>query len=139
MMCYFAKLEPDNDGLLVTFPDIPEAMSAGSTRPEALENAREALEVALLTYAAHGRALPPPAHESDMPVEIGAAASVKIAFIQAFLDSGMTRVALARKLGKQEGEVRRMLDPYHRTKLATMEAGLQALGKRLVITVKNAA
>src|SRR5690606_31012307 len=36
MMCYFAKLEPDNDGLLVTFPDIPEAMSAGSTRPEAL-------------------------------------------------------------------------------------------------------
>ena len=51
----------------------------------------------------------------------------------------MTRVALAGKLGKAETEVRRMLDPYHRTKLPAIEAGLRALGKRLVVTVEEAA
>lgn len=51
----------------------------------------------------------------------------------------MTRVALAGKLGKAEGEVRRMLDPYHRTKLGALEAGLLALGKRLVVSIEEAA
>jgi len=32
-----------------------------------------------------------------------------------------------------------MLDPYHATKLPALEAGLRALGKRLVITVEKAA
>ena len=37
------------------------------------------------------------------------------------------------------GVFRRMLDPYHPTKLKSIEAGLRVLGKRLVVTVEDAA
>jgi antitoxin HicB len=50
----------------------------------------------------------------------------------------MSQVALARKLGKDEAEVRRMLDPYHRTKLGPLGLGLLALGKRLSVVVEDA-
>jgi antitoxin HicB len=61
-----------------------------------------------------------------------------MALIAAFRESGMTRVALAARLGKGENEVRRMLDPHHRTKLPAIEDALRVLGKRLVITVEAA-
>jgi len=139
MTTYFANLERDGEGWLVTFPDIPEAISGGENEAEARANAQDALEVALLTYVAEGRALPNCSVKAGFPVTISASVAVKIAFIEAFRASGLTRVALAERLGKQEGEVRRMLDPYHGTKLASMEAGLRALGKQLVVSVKSAA
>ena len=141
-MHYTAMFSPDGDGFVVTFPAIPEAITGGATEAEALANAADALEVALLTYALDGRALPedqrPRGSGRHCRVPVSAAVAAKVAFIDAFRASGMTRVALAAKLGKAESEVRRMLDPYHATKLATIEGGLLALGKRLVVSVEAA-
>lgn len=141
-MHYIARFAPDGEGLLVTFPAVPEAITGGADEDEAMTNAIDALEVALLTYAKDGRALPAPAGKrpgiGERAVAPSAAASAKLAFITAFAESGLTRVALAAQLDKAEGEVRRMLDPYHATKLPALEAGLRALGKRLVITVEAA-
>jgi antitoxin HicB len=143
-MQYLARFQPDGDAILVTFPSVPEAITGGATDEEALTNAIDALEVALLTYAAEGRAIPP----DDVGPKSGgryrriivpATTSAKLAFITAFRESGLTRVALATKLGKSENEVRRMLDPYHHTKLGAIEAGLNALGKRIVLSVEKAA
>jgi len=141
---YWAKFEPDGDGILVTFPDLPEAITGGADEAEAMRNALDALEVALLTYAGDGRAIPearrrPPSGGSYRRIPVSATIAAKLAFIAAFRESGMTRVALAEKLGKAETEIRRMLDPYHRTKLSAIEAGLRALGRRLVVTVEKAA
>ena len=141
---YLARFQQDGDGYLVTFPDIPEAITGGQELEEALANAQDGLEVALLTYVNDGRALPPASKRADQGasyrrVPIPATLTAKIAFIEAFRASGLTRVALAAKLGKGETEVRRMLDPYHKTKLASIEAGLRALGKRLVVRVEEAA
>jgi antitoxin HicB len=141
---YLAKFQKDGDGLLVSFPDVPEAITGGETRDEAFANAQEALELALLTYAADGRAIPTASKRSTAPgqtiwVPVPAAVVAKIAFIGAFRESGMTRVALAKKMGKAETEIRRMLDPYHQTKLPAIEAGLGALGKRLIVSVAEAA
>lgn len=143
-MQYLAKFTPDEEGgILVTFPDVAEAITGGETEREALENAEEALELALLTYVKQGKALPEPREKpgaggSYRVVFVPAAALAKIALIEAFRESGMTKVAFANKLGKAETEIRRMLDPYHQTRLATIEAGLRALGKRLVIEVEAA-
>lgn len=141
---YIAKFQPDGDGLLVTFPDLPEAITGGVDEAEAVANAIDALEVALLTYAGDGRDIPQPtrhvtARGSYRRIPVSATIAAKLAFIQAFRESGMTRVALAAKLGKAETEIRRMLDPYHRTKLPAIEDGLRALGKRLVVTIEEAA
>jgi antitoxin HicB len=141
---YIAKFQEDGDGYVVTFPDVPEAITGGATRDEAVANAAEALELALLTYAGDERDIPvasrrPASGGAYQWVPVPAAVAAKIAFIVAFHESGMTRVALAAKLNKAETEVRRMLDPYHQTKLPAIEAGLRALGKRLVISVEEAA
>ena len=143
-MHYLARFEPDGDAILVTFPSVPEAITGGATTEEALGNALEALEVALLTYAADGHPIPPSdarrrAGGSYHRVVVPATTSAKLAFITAFRESGLTKVALAAKLRKNEGEVRRMLNPYHQTKLGAIEAGLLVLGKRIVLTVEEAA
>ncbi|MEQ8601344.1 MAG: type II toxin-antitoxin system HicB family antitoxin [Devosia sp.] len=139
MTTYFAKMEKDGDGWLVTFPDVPEAITGGATEDEARANAADALEVALLTYVLDNRALPPAIAQSGLTVTVSAAVAVKIAFIEAFRASGLTRVEVASRMNKQEGEVRRMLDPYHNTKLHTLETGLRVLGKQLVVSVQDAA
>lgn len=141
-MHYLARLEPDDDSWLVTFAAIPEAITGGIDEAEALTNAVDALEVALLTYARDGRPLPQPTAASpahnERRIYLSAATAAKLAFIAAFAQAGISRTALAERLGKAEGEVRRMLDPYHATKLPALEAGLQALGKRLVVSVEAA-
>ncbi|UYN98374.1 MAG: type II toxin-antitoxin system HicB family antitoxin [Devosia sp.] len=139
MKPYMAKLEADGAALLVTFPDVPEAITGGDTRAEALANAQDALEIAVLTYVQDGMDLPVAQATDGVPVSLSAEVMIKIAFIEAFRKSGLTRVALAARLGKQETEIRRMLDPYHATKLASMEAGLAALGKQIVVHVEDAA
>lgn len=64
--------------------------------------------------------------------------AAKAALYLALRESGMTNVQLARKLGCDEREVRRMLDPRHATKLPRIKEALEALGKRLVVGVEEA-
>lgn len=42
-------------------------------------------------------------------------------------------------MGVRESEVRRMLDPRHATKIGRLEDALARFGKRLVVTVEEAA
>ena len=56
--CDFA---PDANGRFVaTLPDVPEAVTGGSDRAEALRMTAEALAVALSRYLHSGRDVPPP-------------------------------------------------------------------------------
>jgi antitoxin HicB len=139
-MFYYARFEADPEGgFIVTFPEFPEAITGGTDMAEAMANAQDALEVVLLTYVENETEIPEQSVSTGVPVFVSAVVAVKIAFIQAFHSSKITRVALAQRLGKQETEIRRMLDPYHQTKLSSMEAGLLVLGKQLVVSVQDAA
>jgi antitoxin HicB len=65
--------------------------------------------------------------------------AAKAALYLAMGEAGMTNVQLARKLGCDEKEVRRMLDPRHPTKLPRIKAALDVFGKSLVVSVEEAA
>jgi antitoxin HicB len=65
--------------------------------------------------------------------------AAKIAVLEAFAKSGISKSELARRLRKDEKEVRRILDPRHLTKLATLTEALRELGQQLVIGVQAAA
>jgi antitoxin HicB len=67
------------------------------------------------------------------------AAGLHIFSLEAFKRSGITKSELGRRIGKDEKEVRRILDPRHRTKLATLTEALRMLGQQLVIGVRAAA
>ena len=62
--------------------------------------------------------------------------AAKLAVLDAFRASGLSKPELSRRLGRDE-EVRRILDPMHPTKLPTLRAALAALGRRLVIGVEE--
>ena len=136
-----ARLEADPDGgFVVTFPDVPEAVTAGETREEALANATEALGLALRGIASLGRGLPKRTrHPGLVPVAVEAADALKLALVEAFRQSGLTKTEFGRRLGKTETEARRILDPDHATKIATMQAALASLGKSVVVSVRDAA
>jgi antitoxin HicB len=65
--------------------------------------------------------------------------AAKAALYLAMREAGMTNVQLARRIGRDEKEVRRMLDPRHPTKLPRIKEALEVLGKRLVVSVERAA
>ncbi len=75
---YPVQFEPDDTGLLITFPDIPEAISHGKDLAEAREMAQDALITALEFYFDDQRPVPLPsvcsrsAHFVELPPDIAA-------------------------------------------------------------------
>lgn len=62
---YPARLTKDGSNFLVTFRDVPEAITFGATEKEALENAVDALETGLSLYIDSGKDWPKPSAEID--------------------------------------------------------------------------
>jgi antitoxin HicB len=84
--------------------------------------------------------LPKPRAEGRGLVDVAVAPEVaaKLAVLEAFAAVGISKSELARRIGKDEKEVRRIPDPRHPTKLPALTAALRALGKRLVVGVTEA-
>lgn len=139
---YRALFEPgDRRGVIVvTFPDVPEVVTEGDGEADARAQAEEALALVLLTYLRLGQPLPKPRAKGRGLIEIGVTPDVaaKLAVLEAFKAAGISKSELARRIGKDEKEVRRILDPKHATKLPALTAALRALGKRLVVGVTDA-
>jgi antitoxin HicB len=115
--------------------DLPEVLTSGRTRTKALEMAADALEVAIAGRIEDEADVPRPskARKREHLVPLSARLSAKVALYRAWRDAGISKVALAKKLGIAEGEARRILDPRYGTKLDRIEAALAVLGRRLVI------
>lgn len=136
---YRARFEPgDHRAVVVSFPDVPEAITEGRNEAEAYRHAEDALGLALLTYPTRGLSLPKPRARGAGLVSITVEPSVaaKLALLEAIREKGISQRAFARLIGKDEKEARRILDPKHATKLATLTAALRKLGQRLVIAVE---
>ena len=121
----------------MSFPDVPEAITQGDSEADAIKQAQEALGLALLTYPRRG--LPVPDAKAKGRGLIAIAVAPEIAVLEAFKRSGISKSELGRRIGKDEKEVRRILDPRHNTKLATLIEALRELGQQLVIGVQAAA
>ena len=65
--------------------------------------------------------------------------AAKAALYEALRERRLSNSAFAAEMGIQESEVRRMLDPRHATKIGRLEQALARSGKRLVVTVEEAA
>ncbi|MGA2267269.1 MAG: type II toxin-antitoxin system HicB family antitoxin [Bryobacteraceae bacterium] len=140
---YPARFERgDKSGVLViTFRDVPEAITQGTGEKDAIWQAADCLEEAIAGRIADGREIPKPsrAARGERLIPVPAPMAAKAALYLAMREAGMTNVQLARKLGCDEKEVRRMLDPRHPTKLPRIKEALDVLGKRLVVGVEEAA
>ena len=139
---YPADIQRDEDGrYVVAFPDFGWGATDGATLKEALAEARDLLRELIATTTREGGALPEPSpagEERPMvvpPVQV----ALKAALYDAWRQAGISQRQLARDLDIAESEVRRMLNPDHATKAATIDRALCHLGKRLTVIVSEAA
>jgi antitoxin HicB len=141
MRSYPAALTPDPDGgFTVTFRDVPEAITEGDTRDEALLRAEDALESALAMYVAAKEPLPSSEAEADeVMVPLSALGMAKTALYDAMREQGVGRAELARRLRWHPPQVNRVLDLRHASRMEHVEAALAALGLRLIVDVARAA
>lgn len=130
-MRYPVTLEPDNGVYLVQFPDIPEALTQGGSREEALEMALDALVTSFEFYFEDSEKVPAPSAVTGDYVEVPASVTAKVIMLNAFIDSGLTQIQLANAMGVKKQEVTRLFDLQHSTKIDTIQKALLALGKQL--------
>lgn len=133
-MRYPVKFEHDETGWCVSFPDIPEALTGGDTREEALSLAQDALVTAFDFYFEDRRPVPMPSADGEEFVDVPASVAAKVLLLNAMIATGTTPAELARRMGTRPQEVNRIVTLNHATKIDTIEAALKALGKQLEIT-----
>jgi antitoxin HicB len=142
MRAYAAVLTPDDaGGFTVTFRDVPEAITEGDSREEALLRAEDALESALAMYVAAREPLPEPsaAQPDEAMVPLSALGMAKAALYEAMRAQNVGRAELARRLRWHLAQVNRVLDLRHESKMEQVETALAALGLRLIVDVAKAA
>ena len=139
MFRYPVTLTPDeaDGGFVVTFVDIPEAITQGDTLPQALAAAKDALESALDFYFEDKRVVPVPSKpkRGQHVIELPASLSAKVLLLNEMVTQDVRPAELARRLNTTPQEVNRLTNVRHTTRIDGIAAALQALGKHLDMRV----
>ena len=132
---YPCVLTPEEEGgYSVSFPNVPEALTCGDDRDEALAMAEDALAVGLGAYVQCREEIPAPGPiaPGQEVVAVPLVVAAKLALYSAMREQGLTKVGLARLMGLSEGAVRKLLNPGHRSHIRQVERALRKVGRRLV-------
>ena len=138
MLDYPVILEAQPEGgFVVTFPDVPEAITQGEDEDEALLYAVDALESALSFYVDDRKPLPVPskAKRGQKTVRPSALECAKLGVYQAMTEQGIKKAELARRLGWHMPQVDRLFDLRHASRFDQIEAAARALGRHVEVSV----
>jgi antitoxin HicB len=126
-MRYPVKMRRDGKFFLVTFPDIPEAITQGESEEEAMKAAKDALGTALDFYFEAGRIVPSPSAPRrgyryvELPVSLAA------------------KVLLLNEMHTTPQEINLLTNVRHTSKIDGIAEAMKALGKNLHISATNEA
>jgi antitoxin HicB len=137
-MFYPAVLTGDPaGGFVVSFRDIPEALTQGEDEKEALEMAEDALINALDFYFDDQRPVPLPskAKRGERLVGLPLSIAAKVLLLNEMLAQNIRPADLARRMNVLPQEVHRLLSLDHKTKIDTVALALLSLGRRFELTV----
>ncbi len=137
MFDYPVTLTPDESTVMVTFADVPEAITFGLDEDEALLQAVDALESALTFYIEDRKPLPTPSKpkKGQKTVRPSALECGKLGVYQAMTEQGIKKSELARRLGWHMPQIDRLFDLRHASKLDQIEAAAGALGKHVRLQI----
>lgn len=134
---YAFRFTPEDGGWVVTCRDLPEAISQAGKHEDRIGVAEGCLQAAIESRIHDGELLPvaskPRKGEAVITPPAGTAA--KAALYDAMREAGISKMELARRLGVDEKEVRRMLDAGHGTKLPRIAEAIAVLGRHLHIAL----
>jgi antitoxin HicB len=134
-MRYPINLTREGKFFLVTFPDIPEAITQGESLEEAMAAAKDALESALDFYFEETRIVPPPSRikSNQNFVELPASLTAKVLLLNEMVRQKVRPAELARRLQTTPQEVNRLTDLHHASKIDRVADAMKVLGKTLEI------
>ena len=119
---------------------MPEAITGGGDREEALAMAEDALATALAGYVHERSDIPTPSDAADgqVSVPVPTVVAAKLALYSAMKVQSITKVELAGRLGISESAVRKLTNPDHRSHMSQVQKALQAVGNSLKVDVTTA-
>jgi antitoxin HicB len=134
---YPASIRKDGGTWLVRFRDVPEALTEGESFADALTQAADALEEAIAGRIRREDDIPEATRRQagELPVPVPPLMASKAALYLAVRERGIGKRELAKRLGVDEKEGRRLLDPKHPTKIQRLHEALQAVGRSLSVRV----
>ena len=138
---YPVLLSPaEEGGFVVACRDLPQLITQGDDRAHALAEAADAMDEVFAAYIVGGLEFPVPskAKRNETWVSPPAETVAKAALYVAMREAGISKVQLAKQLGVDEKEVRRLLDPHYGSKLPRIAQAISLLGQRLVIGLEPA-
>ena len=138
-MQYPALFDPAPEGgYVVTFRDVPEAITQGDDDAEAMEMAEDALVCCMDFYFDDGRVVrsPSPAQEGERMVALPPSLAAKVLLHNSLIETGVSKAELARRMGRLPQEIARITSPRYTTKIDTLADALAALGKRLDVVLR---
>lgn len=138
---YHVMLAPaEEGGYVVTCRDLPQLITQGEDEQDALQQASDAMDEVFAAYMIEDIDFPEPskAKRREHPVMPPAETMAKAALYVAMREAGISKSQLARRLGVDEKEVRRLLDPHYGSKLPRIAQAINLLGQRLVIGLEPA-
>jgi len=137
MLNYPVNLEDDEGTILVTFPDVPGAITFGEDEPEALAHAVDALETILSALIVDRRDIPEPSPAAGRPtVAPTLLGSLKVEVYRAMRERGWRKADLARAMGLNPRQIDRLLDLRHNSTVAQLEQALAVCGRKAEIATK---
>jgi len=105
---------------------------------KAIAMAADALITAMDFYVEDRRPVPMPSQPEvgDQVITLPASAWVKVLLLNAAIEQKISNAELGRRLGMTPSTVQRLFDLQHTTKLDALAAALNAIGKKLTITIE---
>ena len=128
-----------NNGFIVSFRDVKEALTEGSSLEEAKENAIDALITSIEFYIEANKPFPLPSKPKNNEILICLPISIvtKILLLNAMAENHIRPIDLANKMGVRPQEINRILNLKHNTKIDTIEKAFNALNLNLTIYISK--
>jgi antitoxin HicB len=137
MLAFPVKLTHDKEsaGFVVTFPDIPEAITQGETVEEAMAMAQDALETALDFYFDDRRPVPIPSRpkRGQRLVSLPLSIEAKVLLLNEMVRQRVRPAELARRMRTSPQAVNRLVNLRYVSKIDGIAGAMAALGKSLEI------
>lgn len=124
-------------GYVVSFRDIPEAITQGDSFDEAQSMAEDVLLSAMDFYFEDARSVPLPSEKQadEVLIELPLSAAAKVLLLNEMLRQKVKPADLARRLETSPQTINRLIDLRHATKIDAIQSAAKALGKTIEISI----